>query len=90
MKRTNSTLVVARLMLIVLTLAIAVFSFASCESLPPELQGLLGGNPNASCEHEYDNACDFHCNKCGASLIGFPEHEYDNACDTDCNICGAT
>ncbi len=90
MKHTNSRFVVARLMLIVLTLAITVFSFASCDSLPPELQGLLGGNPNASCEHEYDNACDFQCNKCGASLVGFPTHEYDNDCDTDCNICGAT
>ncbi|MBQ3016769.1 MAG: hypothetical protein IJD79_08330 [Clostridia bacterium] len=90
MKRKNFTLVVARLMLIVLTLAITVFSFASCDSLPPELQGLLGGNPNASCEHEYDNACDFRCNKCGASLVGFPTHEYDNACDTECNECGAT
>lgn len=90
MKHSNSRFVIARLVLLVLTLAIAVFSFASCEGLPPELQGLLGGNPNASCEHEYDNACDFQCNKCGASLVGFPTHEYDNACDTDCNICGAT
>ena len=50
MKHTNSRFVVARLVLIILTLAITVFSFASCEGLPPELQGLLGGNPNASCE----------------------------------------
>ena len=90
MKRTNHSFVVARLMLLVLTLAIAVFSLASCEGLPPEIQGLLGGNPNANCEHEYDNACDFNCNKCGAVLIGFPEHYYDNDCDTDCNECGAT
>ena len=90
MKHTNSRFVVARLVLVVLTLAIAVFSLASCEGLPPEIQGLLGGNPNANCEHEYDNACDFNCNKCGAVLIGFPEHYYDNDCDTDCNECGAT
>ena len=90
MKRTNSRLVVARLMLIVLTLAITVFTFASCDSLPPELQGLLGGNPNATCEHEYDNKCDLYCNKCDAALIGIPTHYYDNACDTDCNECGAT
>ena len=94
MKRTNHSFVIARLMLLVLTLAITVFSFASCEGLPPELQGLLGGNPNASCEHEYDNKCDTDCNKCGAvligDLIGSPTHYYDNACDTDCNECGAT
>ena len=90
MKHTNSRFVVARLVLVVLTLAITVFSFASCDSLPPELQGLLGGNPNANCEHEYDNECDFRCNKCDAALIGIPTHNYDNACDTDCNICGAT
>ena len=57
MKHTNSRFVVARLMLIVLTLAITVFSFASCDSLPPELQGLLGGNPNASCEHTNVENC---------------------------------
>ena len=90
MKHTNSRFVVARLVLVVLTLAITVFTFASCEGLPPELQGLLGGNPNANCEHEYDNECDFRCNKCDAALIGIPTHNYDNACDTDCNICGAT
>ncbi len=88
MKRTNSTLVIARLMLIVLTLAITVFSFASCEGLPPELQEILGGNNNSSCEHTYDNACDTDCNACGATRT--TEHAYDNACDTDCNICGAT
>ena len=91
MKHTNSRFVVARLVLVVLTLAIAVFSLASCEGLPPEIQGLLGGNPNANCEHEYDNACDFTCNKCNAGdRIVSPFHYYDNDCDTDCNECGAT
>ena len=90
MKHANSRFVVARLVLVVLTLAITVFTFASCEGLPPELQGILGGNPNANCEHEYDNECDFRCNKCDAALIGIPTHYYDNACDTECNECGAT
>ena len=90
MKHKNSRFVVARLVLIIMTLAITVFTFASCEGLPPELQGILGGNPNANCEHEYDNECDFRCNKCDAALIGIPTHYYDNACDTECNECGAT
>ena len=88
MKRTNSIFVVARLMLLVLTLVITVFTFASCEGLPPELQGILGGNNNSSCEHTYDNACDTDCNECGTTRT--TEHTYDNACDTDCNICGVT
>ena len=88
MKHKNSRFVVARLVLIIMTLAITVFTFASCEGLPPELQGLLGGNPNANCEHEYDNACDTTCNTCDATRE--TEHTYDNDCDTDCNICGAT
>ena len=88
MKHSNSLVVFARLVLLVLTLAITVFTFASCDGLPPELQGLLGGNPNASCEHTYDNNCDTDCNKCGATRT--TEHTYDNACDTDCNACGAT
>lgn len=37
-------------------------------------------------EHEYDNACDPDCNKCGE--IREIEHQYDNSCDSDCNICG--
>ena len=88
MKHSNSLVVFARLVLLVLTLAITVFTFASCDGLPPELQGLLGGNPNESCEHAYDNACDTDCNTCGATRE--TEHAYDNACDTDCNVCGAT
>ena len=85
MKHTNSRFVVARIMLIVLTLAIAVFSLASCDSLPPELQGLLGGNPNANCEHYYDNACDTDCNECGTTRK--IEHTYENGV---CSVCGAT
>lgn len=88
MKHQNSLFVFARLMLVVLTLAISVFSFASCDGLPPALQGILGGNPNESCEHAYDNACDADCNTCGATRA--TEHTYDNACDTDCNVCGVT
>ena len=85
MKHTNSRFVVARLVLIILTLAITVFTFASCEGLPPELQGILGGNNNSSCEHTYDNACDTDCNTCSASRE--IEHAYANGV---CSVCGAT
>ena len=39
------------------------------------------------CDHEYDNACDADCNKCG-ELRDVPGHIYDNACDATCNVCG--
>ena len=39
------------------------------------------------CDHEYDNACDADCNKCG-QLRDVPGHIYDNACDATCNVCG--
>ena len=90
MKHKSSALMIVRLVIMVLALTIVTFSLASCEGLPPELQGLLGGgNSNTdSCEHEYDNACDTECNECGTTRT--TEHVYDNARDTDCNICGAT
>ena len=47
MKRKNSPLSVARLVLVVLALAIAAISFAGCEGLPPEIQEILGGSGGA-------------------------------------------
>ena len=48
-----------------------------------------GGNPSGGeCEHQYYNACDADCNKCGA--VRTPaDHVYDNACDASCNTCDA-
>lgn len=40
-----------------------------------------------SCEHEYDNACDPDCNKCGEKRIP-ADHVYDDENDVDCNVCG--
>ena len=72
MKHTNSRFVVARLVLVALTLAITVFTFASCEGLPPELQGLLGGNPNASCEHTNVENC--VCKDCNEPVHIIMQH----------------
>ena len=49
-------------------------------------------DPPATCEHEYDNACDDTCNKCEATRI-VGEHDFSEAdCVTakTCKICGAT
>jgi len=37
--------------------------------------------------HEYSNACDADCNKCGEGRIP-ADHVYSNNCDADCNECG--
>ena len=42
----------------------------------------------ASCSHEYDNACDPTCNACG-EVREPADHVYDNANDATCNACGA-
>ena len=39
-------------------------------------------------QHEYDNACDPDCNKCGEVRVP-ADHDYDHGCDTTCNECGA-
>lgn len=49
-------------------------------------------DPPATCEHEYDNACDDTCNNCEATRI-VGEHDFSEAdCVTakTCKICGAT
>ena len=92
MENKKMTSAFARSMLIVLILAITVFSLASCGGLQSDdIQGMLGGqNPIvASCDHIYDNACDFQCNICGAMLMGYAWHYFDDDCDTECNSCGA-
>ena len=56
-------------------------------TVPKSNSGNSGGNTPSECVHQYFNACDADCNKCGA--VRTPaSHVYDNACDTDCNVCG--
>ena len=45
--------------------------------------------PDVCTKHEYDNACDPTCNKCGMGRTP-ADQVYDNACDAACNVCGAT
>lgn len=40
-----------------------------------------------NCVHEYDNACDVDCNKCGMIRV-VPAHAYTDPCDATCNSCG--
>lgn len=43
--------------------------------------------PNSKEAHEWTNACDTKCDKCGKTRS--ITHSYTNNCDTTCNICGA-
>ena len=40
-----------------------------------------------SCQHEYTNACDVDCDKCGEERTP-ADHVYDNDADDTCNVCG--
>ena len=40
-----------------------------------------------NCLHEYDNACDVDCNRCGM-IRDVADHAYSNPCDDTCNNCG--
>ena len=40
-----------------------------------------------SCVHEFDNACDTDCNRCGL-IRDVADHVYTSPCDRTCNVCG--
>ncbi|MBR5452427.1 MAG: hypothetical protein IKV36_05505, partial [Clostridia bacterium] len=50
------------------------------------------GDLTETCVHEYDNACDADCNKCGETREVAGHNWADADCDTPktCNTCGAT